>query len=103
MLFHTFNHYIGAAGSLRSRDLGINKAEVPFGGLQPVGAISIEENATGGQGAEPSQEWKDWQGWYKLNHGRSGRSGSHHIPSQLKANPTNIPAAIRSALARNEV
>lgn len=106
VLFHTFNHYLeGSAGSLRSRDLGITKAEVPFGSIQPVGAMAIdEEHVTGGQGKESGQEWKDWQGWYKLNHGRNGRSGAHHVPSQLKAaTPTSIPAAIHSALARNEV
>ncbi|KAH6896424.1 hypothetical protein BKA70DRAFT_754858 [Coprinopsis sp. MPI-PUGE-AT-0042] len=106
VLFHTFNHYLeSSAGSLRSRDLGIAKAEVPFGSIQPVGAMAIpEENATEGQGKESGQGWKDWQGWYKLNHGRGGRTGTHHVPPQLKvANPSSIPVAVRSALARNEV
>lgn len=106
MLFHTFNHYLeSSAGSLRSRDLGIAKAEVPFGSIQPVGAMAIpEENVTGGQSKESSQGWKDWQGWYRINHGRNSRNGAHHVPPQLKvASPTSIPAAVRSALARNEV
>jgi hypothetical protein len=104
VLFHTFNHYLeSSAGSLRSRDVGIAKVEVPVGNVLPVGAIAIpEENVTAGEGKESDKAWKDWQGWYKLNHGRNARNGAHHVPPQLKVpSPSSIPAAIHSA--RSEV